>query len=130
MRVVICGGGVIGACTAYFLARRGIDVIVVERAGGAAGRGNPAFPGALTGMASIFQRPVTIAAMVAVFSIIVMAIVNHTNLVVDHRPPITPPGTTFHSVNDAGAQMTPTRPPSPLDPPRVGQLPSEQGTPD
>ena len=31
MRVVICGGGVIGACTAYFLTRRGIDVIVVER---------------------------------------------------------------------------------------------------
>lgn len=31
MRVIICGGGVIGACTAYFLRRRGIDVIVVER---------------------------------------------------------------------------------------------------
>ena len=31
MRVVICGGGVIGACIAYFLARRGIDIIVVER---------------------------------------------------------------------------------------------------
>jgi glycine/D-amino acid oxidase-like deaminating enzyme len=31
MRVVICGGGVIGVCTAYFLARRGIDVSVVER---------------------------------------------------------------------------------------------------
>lgn len=30
MRVVICGGGVIGACTAYFLARRGIEVTVVE----------------------------------------------------------------------------------------------------
>lgn len=33
MRVVICGAGVIGACTAYFLARRGVDVIVVERTG-------------------------------------------------------------------------------------------------
>src|SRR5258708_29560070 len=32
MRFVICGGGVIGACTAYFLSRRGIEVIVVERA--------------------------------------------------------------------------------------------------
>jgi glycine/D-amino acid oxidase-like deaminating enzyme len=32
VRVVICGGGVIGACTAWFLRRRGIDVIVVERA--------------------------------------------------------------------------------------------------
>ncbi len=32
MHAVICGGGVIGACTAYFLARRGIDVTVVERA--------------------------------------------------------------------------------------------------
>jgi glycine/D-amino acid oxidase-like deaminating enzyme len=31
MRVTICGGGVIGACTAYFLARRGVDVVVVER---------------------------------------------------------------------------------------------------
>ena len=31
MRVVVCGAGVIGACTAYFLSRRGIDVTVVER---------------------------------------------------------------------------------------------------
>ena len=31
MHVLICGGGVIGACTAYFLARRGVDVTVVER---------------------------------------------------------------------------------------------------
>src|SRR5215216_5424421 len=31
MRVVICGGGVVGACTAYFLSRRGVEVIVVER---------------------------------------------------------------------------------------------------
>lgn len=31
MRVVICGSGVIGACTAYFLRRHGVEVIVVER---------------------------------------------------------------------------------------------------
>lgn len=33
MRILICGGGVIGACTAYFLARRGADVTVLERTG-------------------------------------------------------------------------------------------------
>ena len=33
MHVVICGGGVVGACTGYFLARRGIGVTVVERSG-------------------------------------------------------------------------------------------------
>jgi glycine/D-amino acid oxidase-like deaminating enzyme len=31
MRVIICGGGVIGACTAWFLRRHGIEVIVIER---------------------------------------------------------------------------------------------------
>jgi glycine/D-amino acid oxidase-like deaminating enzyme len=31
MRVVICGSGVIGVCTAYFLGQHGIEVIVVER---------------------------------------------------------------------------------------------------
>ena len=31
MRVIICGGGVIGACTALFLRRHGIEVVVVER---------------------------------------------------------------------------------------------------
>ena len=33
MRVLICGGGAIGASTAYFLSRRGADVTVVERTG-------------------------------------------------------------------------------------------------
>ncbi len=32
-RVLICGGGVIGAATAYFLSRRGVDVTVVEPTG-------------------------------------------------------------------------------------------------
>ena len=31
--VVVCGAGVIGACVAYFLARRGVAVTVVERTG-------------------------------------------------------------------------------------------------
>ena len=30
MRVVICGAGALGACTAYFLRRRGVETIVVE----------------------------------------------------------------------------------------------------
>jgi glycine/D-amino acid oxidase-like deaminating enzyme len=33
MRVLICGGGVIGASIAYFLSRRGVKAIVVERVG-------------------------------------------------------------------------------------------------
>ncbi len=33
MRVVICGGGVIGACTAWFLSQRHVEVVVVERTG-------------------------------------------------------------------------------------------------
>ena len=33
MRVVVCGGGVVGACTAYFLSRRQVEVVVVERSG-------------------------------------------------------------------------------------------------
>src|SRR5260370_6180905 len=40
-RIVICGGGVIGAAIAYFLARRGVQPIVIERhavAGSASGK--------------------------------------------------------------------------------------------
>jgi glycine/D-amino acid oxidase-like deaminating enzyme len=33
MRVLICGGGVIGASIAYFLARRGVKPLVIERTG-------------------------------------------------------------------------------------------------
>src|SRR5919109_779689 len=31
MRVLICGGGVIGAAIAYFLSRRGVKCVVIER---------------------------------------------------------------------------------------------------
>ena len=47
MRVVICGGGVIGACTAYFLSRRGVDVTVVERTEVAAAAGKAGAPALL-----------------------------------------------------------------------------------
>ena len=30
-RAVVCGGGVIGACTAFYLGQKGLDVTVVER---------------------------------------------------------------------------------------------------
>jgi glycine/D-amino acid oxidase-like deaminating enzyme len=33
MRVLICGGGVIGACIAYFLSQRQVEAVVVERTG-------------------------------------------------------------------------------------------------
>src|SRR5262245_7150931 len=33
MRVLICGGGVIGASIAYFLSCRGVEAVVVERTG-------------------------------------------------------------------------------------------------
>ncbi len=33
MRVLICGGGVIGASIAYFLSRRGAKAVVIERTG-------------------------------------------------------------------------------------------------
>jgi len=36
MKVIVLGGGVIGVCTAYFLARAGADVTVVERQAGVA----------------------------------------------------------------------------------------------
>ena len=38
MRVAVCGGGVIGACTAYYLALKGADPVLIERheIGGAA----------------------------------------------------------------------------------------------
>jgi glycine/D-amino acid oxidase-like deaminating enzyme len=36
MRVIVCGGGAIGASIAYFLSRRGAEAIVIERAGIAA----------------------------------------------------------------------------------------------
>jgi hypothetical protein len=64
-------------------------------------------------MQGVLRKPAVIAMIVAAISIATLLVVNHTNLIVDKRPPKTPPGTTFNAVNDAGAEMTPSQPESP-----------------
>jgi hypothetical protein len=54
-------------------------------------------------MESALRKPVVIATIVAALSIAILLVVNHTNLIIDKRPPKTPPGTTFNAVKDAGA---------------------------
>jgi hypothetical protein len=80
----------------------------------------------LTGMEIVLRKPVVIAAIVAVISAAVLLLVNHTNLIIDRRPPLTPPGTTFNAVKDAGAEMAPTEPESPI---KVSPLGPEPVTP-
>jgi hypothetical protein len=71
-------------------------------------------------MASIFQRPAAIAVIIAMLSIVGLS----TILVLDHRrSQSSPPGTSFNTVNDAGAQMAPSQPASPIEPPRVVPAP-------
>jgi hypothetical protein len=74
-------------------------------------------------MPSALRNPVVIAAIVATLSIATMIVVDHTNLVVDRRPPQTPPGTTFKAMNDAGARIAPSEPESPIKPPLPGPKP-------
>jgi hypothetical protein len=74
-------------------------------------------------MESALPKPAVIAAIVAAILIATMILVDHTSLIVDKRPPLTPPGTTFNAVNDAGAEVTPTQPESPI------KLPSHVPTP-
>ena len=74
-------------------------------------------------MATVLRKPAVIAAIVAAISLVVMIVLNHTNLVIDRRPPLTPPGTTFNTVKDSGAEMAPTRPESPIKLPALGPEP-------
>ena len=63
---------------------------------------NPAPCTPLACMDTALRKPAIIAMIVAVGSIATLLVINHTNLVVDRRPPPTPPGTTFNAVNGAG----------------------------
>ena len=80
-------------------------------------------------MASVLRKPAVIAAIVAAVSIVTLLVVDHTNLIVDRRPPQTPPGTTFNAVNSAGAEITPSQPESSIKVPVPGPAPAEPANP-
>ena len=83
----------------------------------------------LTRMKGALRKPVVIATIVAALSIAILLVVNHTNLIIDKRPQKTPPGTTFNAVKDAGAEMTPSQPESPIKLPSLVPKPVEPAAP-
>ncbi|MBA2397558.1 MAG: hypothetical protein H0V72_02475 [Bradyrhizobium sp.] len=74
-------------------------------------------------MEIVLRKPVIIAAIIAAVSITTLLLVNHTNLIVDRRPPQTPPGTTFNTVNGVGANVSPTMPEPSIKPTAPGPTP-------
>ena len=56
---------------------------------------NPGLTETLIGMESALRKPVVIATMVAALSIAILLVVNHTNLIIDKRPPKDPTGNDF-----------------------------------
>jgi hypothetical protein len=80
-------------------------------------------------MDTALRKPAIIAIIVAVVSIATLLVVNHTDLIVDRRPPPTPPGTTFNTVNDAGGTITPTLPESSIKPTPPGPAPVQPANP-
>jgi hypothetical protein len=80
-------------------------------------------------MEIILRKPVIIAIAVAAISIATLLVVNHTNLIIDWRPPPTPPGTTFNAANGVGATVNPTSPESPIKPTPPGPVPVQPANP-
>ena len=80
-------------------------------------------------MTDVLRKPVIIAAIVAALSIATLLVVNHTTLIVDLRPPQTPPGTTFHATKDAGAEVAPTMPEAAIKPTPPGPKPVQPAAP-
>lgn len=70
-------------------------------------------------MHTLLQKPVTIVALVAAISVAVLIVVNHSGLLASWQP-AAPPGTTFNSVQSAGAELTPSQPESRIKPPQPG----------
>jgi hypothetical protein len=80
-------------------------------------------------MGFVLRKPAIIATIIAAVSVAFLLVVNHTNLVIDRRPPPTPPGTTFNAAKDAGADVTPTQPESPIKPTQPGPTPVQPASP-
>jgi len=80
-------------------------------------------------MEILIRKPVVIAIAVAVISTATLLVVNHTNLIVDWRPPPRPPGTTFNAANSVGATVNPTQPESPIKPTPTGPTPVQPANP-
>ncbi len=80
-------------------------------------------------MEAVLRKPVIIAAIIATVSITTLLLINHTNLIVDRRPPQTPPGTTFNTANGAGATVAPTLPESSIRPTPAGPEPIQPAIP-
>jgi hypothetical protein len=80
-------------------------------------------------METVLRKPVIIAAVIAAVSLTTLLVVNHTNLIVDRRPPQTPPGTTFNTVNGVGGAVTPTMPEPSIKPTPPGPAPVQPANP-
>jgi hypothetical protein len=80
-------------------------------------------------METSLRKPVIVAAVIATVSIAALLLVNHTTLIVDRRPPQTPPGTTFNTANGAGATVAPTMPDSSIKPTPAGPEPIQPAVP-
>jgi hypothetical protein len=80
-------------------------------------------------MEMALRKPAIIAVIVAAVSLATLLVVNHTNLIVDRRPPQTPPGTTFNAVNGAGGTVSPTLPEPSIKPTPPGPAPVQPANP-
>jgi hypothetical protein len=76
----------------------------------------------------LLRKPVTIVVVVAIASSAALFVANHTNLL-PSRLPTAPPGTTFNTVQDAGAAVTPSHAESPLKPKQAGPPPARPPNP-
>jgi hypothetical protein len=80
-------------------------------------------------MGRLLRKPVVIVAIIAVLSICILLLVDHTNLIVDLHPRQTPPGTTFNAAKDADATVAPTIPEPALKPTPPGPTPVQPAVP-